>query len=66
MTSQINLFNDRLRQQLETLELEYQRWNNCKQDYDALEALLTTLPETTTKTAMVYMSIERPVTHLTV
>jgi hypothetical protein len=57
MTSQINLFNDRLRQQLETLELEYQRWNNYKQDYDALEALLTTLPETTTKTAMVYMSI---------
>lgn len=57
MTSQINLFNDRLRQQLETLEFEYQRWNNYKQDYDALEALLTTLPETTTKTAMVYMSI---------
>ncbi|EIE80066.1 hypothetical protein RO3G_04771 [Rhizopus delemar RA 99-880] len=55
MTSQINLFNDRLRQQLETLELEYQRWNNCKQDYDALEALLTTLPETTTKTAMIPM-----------
>ncbi|KAG1294405.1 hypothetical protein G6F60_002858 [Rhizopus arrhizus] len=55
MTSQINLFNDRLRQQLETLELEYQRWNNYKQDYDALEALLTTLPETTTKTAMIPM-----------
>lgn len=53
MTDQISLFNDRLSQQLASLQEEYQRWNNYKTDYDALESLLKTLPDNTTRSAMV-------------
>ncbi|ORE02193.1 Prefoldin-domain-containing protein [Rhizopus microsporus var. microsporus] len=53
MTDQISLFNNRLSQQLASLQEEYQRWNNYKTDYDALESLLKTLPDNTTKSAMI-------------
>ncbi|RCH81081.1 uri1, prefoldin-like chaperone [Rhizopus azygosporus] len=53
MTDQISLFNDRLSQQLASLQEEYQRWNNYKTDYDALESLLKTLPDNTTRSAMI-------------
>ncbi|KAI9251576.1 hypothetical protein BY458DRAFT_523648 [Sporodiniella umbellata] len=53
MTSQISLFNDRLQQQLEALQLEYQRYNSQRADYEALNNLLSTLPDTTTKPAMI-------------
>ncbi|KAG1173459.1 hypothetical protein G6F70_005858 [Rhizopus microsporus] len=53
MTDQISLFNNRLSQQLASLQEEYQRWNNYKTDYDALESLLKTLPDNTTRNAMI-------------
>ncbi|RCI06426.1 uri1, prefoldin-like chaperone, partial [Rhizopus stolonifer] len=53
LSNQINLFSSRINEQLEKLESEYRRWTNYKHDYDALEVQLKSLPDTTTKTAMI-------------
>lgn len=55
-SSQIDLITSKLSEQLNTLELEYQRWSDYKTDYDALENQLRTLPENTTKSAMVRLN----------
>ncbi|KAK4517013.1 uncharacterized protein ATC70_000341 [Mucor velutinosus] len=54
LSSQINLITTKLSEQLNALEQEYQRWSDYKTDYDALENQLKTLPDNTTKSAMVY------------
>ncbi|OBZ82640.1 hypothetical protein A0J61_09312 [Choanephora cucurbitarum] len=53
LSSQISLFSSHLDEQLEKLENEYQRWTHYKNDYDALERQLLTLPDTTSKQAMI-------------
>ncbi|KAI8361773.1 hypothetical protein EDC96DRAFT_608917 [Choanephora cucurbitarum] len=53
LSSQISLFSSHLDEQLEKLENEYQRWTHYKDDYDALEKQLLTLPDTTSKQAMI-------------
>jgi prefoldin alpha subunit len=53
LSKQIDLITSRLSEQLETLETEYARWNNYKNDYDALEQQLKTLPEETKRSAMI-------------
>ncbi|KAL0146262.1 hypothetical protein V8B55DRAFT_1469221 [Mucor lusitanicus] len=55
LSSQINLITTKLSEQLNTLEQEYQRWTDYKTDYDALENQLKTLPDNTTKSAMIPM-----------
>lgn len=55
LSSQINLITTKLSEQLNTLEQEYQRWADYKTDYDALENQLKTLPDNTTKSAMIPM-----------
>ncbi|KAL9559712.1 hypothetical protein MBANPS3_000282 [Mucor bainieri] len=55
LSSQINLITTKLSEQLNTLEQEYQRWSDYKTDYDALESQLKTLPDNTTKSAMIPM-----------
>ncbi|KAI8887435.1 hypothetical protein K501DRAFT_330480 [Backusella circina FSU 941] len=52
-TIDLSTFSSHLQDKLETLESEYQRWNDFKQDYDALEKQLTTLPDTTSQNAMI-------------
>jgi hypothetical protein len=56
LSNQINLITSKLSEQLNTLEQEYQRWSDYKTDYDALENQLKTLPENTTKSAMVRLN----------
>ncbi|KAI8376824.1 hypothetical protein BD560DRAFT_482363 [Blakeslea trispora] len=53
LSSQISLFSSHLSEQLEALESEYQRWIHYKNDYDALERQLQTLPDTTSRQAMI-------------
>ncbi|CEP08130.1 hypothetical protein [Parasitella parasitica] len=55
LTDQINLIASKLSNQLSALEQEYQRWSDYKTDYDALENQLKTLPDSTTKSAMIPM-----------
>ncbi|CAO0795985.1 unnamed protein product [Mucor circinelloides] len=55
LSSQINLITTKLSEQLHTLEQEYQRWSDYKTDYDALENQLKTLPDNTTRSAMIPM-----------
>lgn len=53
LTNEINLIGSRLSSKLQNLESEFQRWSDYKTDYDALEKQLTTLPDTTSRNAMV-------------
>jgi hypothetical protein len=53
LTNELNLITSQLSEKLEKLESEFQRWTDYKTDYDALETQLKTLPDTTTKSAMV-------------
>lgn len=53
LTNEINLITSKLSEKLQNLEAEFQRWNDYKTDYDALENQLKTLPDNTTKSAMV-------------
>jgi hypothetical protein len=52
-TTDLSAFSSHLQDKLEAIEGEYQRWNDYKQDYDALERQLSTLPDTTSQNAMV-------------
>lgn len=54
LTNEINLITSRLSGKLQTLETEFQRWNDYKSDYDALETQLKTLPDNTSRSAMVH------------
>lgn len=53
LSNEINLITSRLTTKLQTLEADCQRWTDYKTDYDALEAQLKTLPDTTSRSAMV-------------
>ncbi|KAG2230426.1 hypothetical protein INT48_007268, partial [Thamnidium elegans] len=53
LTSELNVITSRLSEKLQTLETEYQRWQDYKTDYDALENQLNTLPDNTTRSAMI-------------
>lgn len=53
ITNELQLITSQLSEKLEKLESEFQRWTDYKTDYDALEVQLKTLPEKTTKSAMV-------------
>lgn len=53
LAKEIDLITSKLSEQLDTLESEYQRWNNYKSDYDALEEQLKTLPDETKRSAMI-------------
>ncbi|KAI9484070.1 MAG: hypothetical protein EXX96DRAFT_648724 [Benjaminiella poitrasii] len=53
LTSQISLLTSKLSEQLQTLKNEYERWKNYKNDYDALENQLKTLPDKTSRAAMI-------------
>ncbi|KAI7903556.1 uncharacterized protein BX663DRAFT_560524 [Cokeromyces recurvatus] len=53
LISQIDLVKSKFSDQLENLENEYERWKNYKTDYDALETQLKTLPDKTSRSAMI-------------
>jgi glycosylphosphatidylinositol transamidase (GPIT) subunit GPI8 len=59
LTNEINLITSKLSEKLSSLEAEFQRWNDYKVDYDALENQLHTLPDNTTKSAMVRVFVLR-------
>lgn len=53
LRNELELITSRLSEKLQTLETEHQRWQDYKTDYDALENQLKTLPDNTTRSAMV-------------
>ncbi|KAI7892258.1 uncharacterized protein EV154DRAFT_505348 [Mucor mucedo] len=53
LSNEINLITSRLTTKLQTLEADCQRWTDYKTDYDALETQLKTLPDTTSRSAMI-------------
>ena len=53
LSKELELITTQLSEKLEKLESEFQRWTGYKTDYDALEKQLLTLPDNTTKSAMV-------------
>lgn len=64
LSNEINLITSRLSTKLLTLEADLQRWNDYKTDYDALETQLKTLPDTTSKSAMVCRPIKKLCVHV--
>lgn len=56
ISNELQLITSQLSEKLAKLESEFQRWTDYKTDYDALEVQLKTLPETTSKSAMVRTS----------
>lgn len=57
ISNELQLITSQLSEKLGKLESEFQRWTDYKTDYDALEVQLKTLPETTSKSAMVQWTL---------
>ncbi|KAI8972032.1 hypothetical protein BDF20DRAFT_716322 [Mycotypha africana] len=55
LSSQLNLFQSKVSEEIGHYQAEYDRWLNYKRDYEALERQLSTLPDTVSKQAMIPM-----------